>query len=285
MRAYLASSAFGRLYRKVDCSAADIAALRKAIYGRRLSIPLGLHNLEEIVLARAASPQARAAQLRQMLSLSSSRVLLKPCRQLLIDELRAFAAGAESPGPFARGALQNAVSSGISELLESDGEELNEEFAQALDQARREREAVCAGLGGFLEQCAGRFPQPDAAADFEEYYARHTPAALALLAERTAVGFDLRGRGGETPGALACVRMWVGAALALACAQSIHGRAAQAEDLNEAVHAMTGAAAADTFVAGDERALGWLGRVALDGRRAIGLKAFLAEAAESPQDR
>src|SRR5215469_13565339 len=187
MRAYLASSAFGRLYRKVDCSAADIAALRKAIYGCRLSIPLGLHNLEEIVLARAASPQARAAQLRQMLSLSSSRVLLKPCRQLLIDELRAFAAGADSPGPFARGALQNAVSTGISELLESDGEELSEEFAQALEQARCERAAVCAGLGGFLEQCAGRFPQPDAAADFEEYFVRHTPAALALLAERTAV--------------------------------------------------------------------------------------------------
>jgi len=283
MRAYLASSAFGRLYRKVDCGAADIAALRKAIYGRRLSIPLGLHNLEEIVLARAASPQARAAQLRLMLSLSSSRVLLKPCLQLLVDELRAFTAGAQSPGPYARGALQNAVSTGISELLESDGEELSEEFAQALDQARRERAAMCAGLGDFLEQCAERLAPPDPAAGFADYFTRNAPAAVALLAERTGIGADLGERGAEVPAALACVGTWVGAALALACAQA-DGRTAQAEDLDEVVHATTGAAAADTFVVGNERALGWLGRVAVDGFRAVGLKPFLSEAAAQPQD-
>ncbi len=285
MRAYLAGSAFGRLYRKIDCTAADIAALRTAIYGRRLSIPLGLHHLEEIVLARSASPQARAAQLRLMLSLSSSRVLLKPCRQLLVDELRAFAARSESPGPYARGALQNAVSTGISELLESDGEELTEEFAQALDQARREREAVCAGLGDFLEQCAGRFPPPDRAAAFADYFARNAPAAIALLAERTGVGAELGARGAEVPGALACVGTWVGAALALVRARSVDGRAAQAEDLNEVVHATSGAAAADTFVVGNERMLEWLDGVAVDGWRAIGLKAFVAEAAAAPQDR
>ena len=64
MLAYLASSAFGHLYRKIDCTAADIGGLRKAVYSRTVSIPLGLHNLEEIVLARQASPQATAARLR-----------------------------------------------------------------------------------------------------------------------------------------------------------------------------------------------------------------------------
>ena len=75
MVAYLATSAFGRLYRKIDCTAADIGALRKAIYSRTVSIPLGLHNLEEIILARPVSPQALAAQLRLMLSISNWRAM------------------------------------------------------------------------------------------------------------------------------------------------------------------------------------------------------------------
>ncbi len=96
MVAYLASSAFGHLYRKINCTAADIDALRKAIYSRTVSIPLGLHNLEEIVLARQASPQAMAAQIRLLLSISNWRVQVKPCGQLLGDDLRAFAADAAS---------------------------------------------------------------------------------------------------------------------------------------------------------------------------------------------
>jgi hypothetical protein len=109
MVAYLATSAFGHLYRKIDCTAADIGALRKAIYSRTVSIPLGLHNLEEIILARPVSPQALAAQLRLVLSISNWRALLKPCGQLLIDDLRVFASGEEPASPFLRGTMQNAV--------------------------------------------------------------------------------------------------------------------------------------------------------------------------------
>ncbi len=179
MVAYLASSAFGHLYRKIDCTAADIGALRKAIYSRTVSIPLGLHNLEEIVLARQASPQAMAAQLRLMLSISNWRVLLKPCGQLLGDDLRAFVAGADPARPFLHGSMQNAVTTGISELLESDGEELNEDFAQALDEARREREAFIAGLGEFLAECGTRFTPPPAADAFDEYFERNAPEVAA----------------------------------------------------------------------------------------------------------
>src|SRR5579863_8810605 len=146
MIAYLATSAFDHLYRKIDCTATDVGALRKAIYGRKLSIPLGLHNLEEIVLAPAASPKAMAAKVRLLLSIGNWRVLLKPCGRLLADDLRALAADAEPPGAFLRGAMQNAVTTGISELLESDGEELNEDFTEALEEARRERETFAAVL-------------------------------------------------------------------------------------------------------------------------------------------
>ena len=281
MVAYLASSAFGHLYRKIDCTAADIGALRKAIYSRTVSIPLGLHNLEEIVLARQASPQAMAAQLRLLLSISNWRVLLKPCGQLLGDDLRAFAAGADPARPFLHGAMQNAVTTGISELLESDGEELNEDFAQALDEARREREAFVAGLGEFLAECGTRFTPPPAADAFDEYFERNAPEVAAALADRAGVDAEFRRRGTEAILALKSVRMWVGAALSLACALSLEGRPARAEEANEVMHAASGAAAADTFVTADARALPWLSRVAIDGLRTTDLKGFLMETAES----
>jgi hypothetical protein len=281
MVAYLATSAFGHLYRKIDCTAADIGALRKAIYSRTVSIPLGLHNLEEIVLARRASPQALAAQLRLLLSISNWRVLLKPCGQLLADDLRAFAAGAEPARPFLRGATQNAVSTGISELLESDGEDLNEDFAHALDEARREREAFVAGLSEFLAECASRFTPPPDTGTFEEYFERNAPDAAAAFAERVGVGPEFRRRGAEALLALKSARMWVGAALSLACAQSVEGRPSRAEEMNEVMHAVTGAAAAETFVTTDARALPWLGRVAIDGLRTADLKGFLMETTQS----
>jgi hypothetical protein len=285
MVAYLATSAFGHLYRKIDCTAADIGALRKAIYSRAISIPLGLHNLEEIVLARPASARSMAAQLRLLLSISNWRVLLKPCGQLLADDLRAFAAGAEAPGPFLRGAMQNAVTTGISELLESDGEELNEDFAQALDEVRREREAFVAGLGEFLTECGTRFTPPTKLEAFEEYFERNAPDAAVALAEHAGVGAECRRRGAEAMLAVKSVRMWVGAALSLACAHSAEGRAVRAEEANEVVHAVSGAAAADTFVTADARALPWVSRVAIDGLRTTDLRGFLMQTARSVGER
>ncbi|HLJ43226.1 MAG TPA: hypothetical protein VKT12_03335 [Candidatus Binataceae bacterium] len=279
MVAYLATSAFGHLYRKIDCTAAEIGALRKAIYSRTVSIPLGLHNLEQIVLARGASPQAMAAQVRLLLSISNWRVLLKPCGQLLDDDLRALAAGAPAPGAFLRGEMQNAVTTGISELLESDGEELNEDFAQALDAVRREREAFAAGLGEFLAQCVTRFAPPASVERFEEYFERNAPAAAAMLAERA--GAQIAARDGEAILTLKSVRMWVGVAMSLACALTWEGRPMRAEEANEVVHAISGAAAADTLVTADARALPWVSRVAIDGLRTTDLKEFLTRTAQS----
>jgi hypothetical protein len=285
MIAYLATSAFGHLYRKIDCTAGDVGALRKAIYSRTVSIPLGIHNLEEIVMARRASPQAMTAQVRLLLSISNWRVLLKPCGRLLADDLRAFAAGTEPAGPFLRGAMQNTVTTGISELLESDGEELNEDFAQALDEARREREAFAAGLREYLAECGTRLPPSTDTGGFDEYFERNAPDAAAALAERAGVGRECGGRGAKALLALKSARMWVGAALSLACAQGPEGRPPRAEEANEVLHAVTGAAAADTFVSADARALPWLSRVAVDGLRTTDLKGFLMETTRSLSER
>jgi hypothetical protein len=282
MIAYLATSAFGHLYRKIDCTAGDIGALRKAIYSRTVSIPLGIHNLEEIVMARRASRQAMTAQIRLLLSISNWRVLLKPCGQLLADELRAFAAGEEPARPFLRGAMQNAVTTGISELLESDGEELNDDFAEALDEARRERETFVAGLEEYLAECGARLAPSANARGFEEFFERNAADAAAALAERAGVGAQCAQRGVEALLALKSARMWVGAALSLACAQGPKARPPRAETANEVLHAVTGAAAADTFVSADAHALALLGRVAIGGLRTTDLKGFLMETAQSP---
>jgi hypothetical protein len=282
MVAYLATSAFSHLYRKIDCTAADIGALRKAIYSRTVSIPLGLHNLDEIILARPGSPQALAAQLRLMLSISNWRVLLKPCGQLLTDDLRSFAAGAEPASSYLRGTMQNAVTTGITELLESDGEEINEDFAQALDDAKREREDFAAGIRESVAQFGQRFAQPAGADSFEEYFMHYALEAAAALAERAGVDAQCRRRGLHAMLALKSVRMWVDATLSLARAQRVEGRSLNAEDPAEVLHAVTGAAAADTFVTADARALPWLSRVAIYGLQTTDLRTFLTQAVQPP---
>ena len=82
MIAYLDNKVFDHLYKKVGCTSADIADLRKAIYGRGLAITLGIHVLEEILLNRRASPQELAARVKLTLSLASIRRMVKPCDQL-----------------------------------------------------------------------------------------------------------------------------------------------------------------------------------------------------------
>jgi len=285
MIACLSSSAFGRLYRKIDCTAADISGLRKSIYGRRVSIPLGLHNLEEIVLAQPASPQAIAARIRMLLSISSPRVLLKGCGQMISDDLRAFASGGEPPGPFARGAIQNAVNTGISELLESDGEELNEDFTAALHEIRREREAFAAGLTEFIVDCAARIPAACAAAGFEEYCRANAYAAFGKLTARAGIGAGLPRGAEDLTVAPRSVRMWTGTALSLAWAQALERGEPREEDLNEAMHAVSGAgASADLFVTAGDREARWISRIPVDGFQVLSLKDFLARTVQASGD-
>src|SRR5580704_13654163 len=133
MIAYLDTNVFDHLYRKIGCSSADIAGLRKAIYSRDLSIPLGLHVLEELLLKRRASPQELVARVKLTLSIASIRRMVKPCDQLIADDLRSYAASGEPDRPLINVQIQNAITQGIAELIESDGEEFSEEIAEVLE--------------------------------------------------------------------------------------------------------------------------------------------------------
>jgi hypothetical protein len=279
MVVYLAPDAFDHLYRKVGCTAADIAALRKAIYGRALSIPLGIHTLEEILLVRKAAPQARAAQLRMLLSVSSPRTLLKPAEELLMDDLRSFGASGQPASPILRGEPQNAVSAGISALLESDGEEMDEEFVEALEAARRQRESLGAAILELKAPDGPLSAPSSAAAGFDEYFRERAPRVAGALAERAGAAAQCKERGIEALLEMKSVRMWAGAALWLAWAQTVEGKPPRAEDLSDAMHAMTAAAVADTFVTDNERLRMLSSRAGVEGFTAIDLKTLLAQAA------
>jgi len=194
MIAYLDTSAFGHIYSKTGCSGADIAQLRKAIYGRALSIRLSLHTLEEILLVPKASPQALAAQTKLTLSLANSRTLIKPCAQLLRDDVQAYVIRGEADRPFLRGDMQNAVSAGIAALIESDGEELEDEFIEVLQESRQQKQAFLA----LLERISKAAPfNSDAASNrsFEQYFEQAAASALELVADYAGAGAACRRRG------------------------------------------------------------------------------------------
>ena len=62
MIAYLATSAFGHLYRKINCTAADIGGLRKAIYDSK-SAPEILARVEGFFEDRECGAGALAREL------------------------------------------------------------------------------------------------------------------------------------------------------------------------------------------------------------------------------
>jgi len=202
-------------------------------------------------------------------------MLLKPAEQLLADDVRSFAAGAELTGPSLRGAMQNAVSAGISELLESDGEEIGEDLAQTLEESKARKQAFVAAARALLEPGGPLSTPPPAGIGFDEYLRRSAPAVAQALAERLGVGAECKSRGIDGLLAIKSVRMWAGAAASLAWAR-FEGRAPRADDAGETLHAVTAAAAAETFVTGDAQPLAWLPRAAFAGLQITDLKGFLA---------
>lgn len=271
MIAYFDTVVFDSLYNKAGHTSADIANLRKAIYGRNLSIRLGIHSLEEILIARKAPPQALAAQLKLTLSLANSRAMIKPCHQLLRDDIRAYAATGAADRPFVRGEIQNACAEGIAALIESDGEDIEDEFVEALEQTRRGKERVREIIARTATSAGARvqtrYPS------FIQYWDAHAARAAEVLAEAVepscAIGPD------RIDGLLSVKSVRMAAGVALSSAYE----AAFDPDYDFAGgrfhHAISAAAAAEIFVAGDARTGAIVGRVPIDGFAVLDLAAFL----------
>jgi hypothetical protein len=244
MIAYFDTQAFDHIYKKIGCTSADIANLRKAIYGRRLSIRLSIHTLEEILLGRKVSPQAFAAQIKLTLSLASSRSLVKACGRLVLDDVRAYATGVESDRPFLPWNTQNAVADGISALIESDGEEVEDDFLAVLEQARQEKMQFLAMLEDLKELAKTISGPADGWANFQQYFDAAAIRVAAGIAERAGVLDSCRARGLRDLLDVKSVRMSVFAGLALGFDQS----AIAASSSVAVSHAVSAAVVAQTYV-------------------------------------
>jgi hypothetical protein len=270
--AYLDTQAFDHIYKKIGCTGADVANLRKAIYGRQLSIRLSVHTLEEILLGRKVSPQALAAQIKLTLSLASSRTLVKPCAQLLLDDIRAYAARGEADRPFIRGEMQNTVADGIAALIESDGEELEDEFLAVLEQTRLDKQHFFASLEQAHHQAELISRPASGWASLEQYFDAAALPALVKLAERADVEDSCRQRGFDGLLKVKTVRMALGATLTSGYTQETNSSILQSNALH---HAVSAAAVAETFVSETNGIHGLVARFGVSGLNVDTLPEFL----------
>jgi hypothetical protein len=276
MAVYLDTTAFDHLYRKIGCTSADIANLRKKIYGREFSIPLSIHTLEEILLDRKARPELLVARIKLTLSIGNLRRMVKPCNQLIADDLRANAATGEASHPFIGTDLQNIITTGISELIESDGEDLDEDLIDALADSRRQKEKFLAGIKAKQEDGQRAAASVADKISFSEYFDMAAPPLALEFAEDANVADECMQRGIEGLLQLRSIRMSVGATLSL-----IYGRVSEKgspviRDSGDLIHAACAAAVAETFVTDDAELRRIIGRVPLEKFELTDLPDFLA---------
>jgi len=265
---------FDHLYKKVGCTSADIADLRKAIYGRDLSITLGIHVLEEMLLNRRASPQELVARIKLTLSLASIRRLVKPCDQLLADDIRSYAANGAPARPFVDVQIQNTITQGIGELIESDGEEFSEEIAEALADTTRRKERFVQGINATLTEILSSIETANV--PFNDYFKLTAPRIAAAFAQRASVLGDCRDRGIEGLLAIPSVRSAIGTALSYSYDQSFESRTPELGDPIDYLQAPAAAATAEVFVSDDSRLRDALARVGMDNFHIMNLTEFLA---------
>jgi hypothetical protein len=277
MIAYLDTKVFDRLYKRIGCTSANIADLRKAVYGRSLSMPIGIHVLEELLLNRHASPQELVARVKLTLSLASIRRMVKPCDQLIADDIRSYAGSAQPARPLAGAEIQNVFTQGIAELIESDGEEFSEEILAALETTRLRRERFLQAMTNSCRQAAAMLEAMPSSIAFDDYFERAAVPMAERFAQRAGTLEACRERGMSGLLQLKSVRAAVGIALSLVYGQALEGWTATADDSGDFLHAPCAAASAEIFVTDDPRIRMAIERVALDGLRIMNLTEFLAE--------
>jgi hypothetical protein len=274
MIAYLDTTVFDHIYNKTGCTGADIAALRKAIYGREVSIPLGIHVLDEILLNQRASPQDLVARIKLTLSIATLRRLVKPCDQLLSDDIRAYAARGEAERPFADAGVLNVLSEGISTLIETDGEEIDEDMRELLEQIRRQKERFISGTRSSLEESpslTGASLEPPA---FEQFFQSQIPSGAEDFASRAAFLEQCTERGIDGLSHLKSLRVLLGFKLSYIYGRAFENLAPLRSD-SAFHHVVAAAAVADTFVCDDKELRALLSRVPMEGFEVTDLPGFL----------
>jgi hypothetical protein len=273
MAVYLDTNVFDHLYKKIGCTSVDIANLRKKIYGRELSLPLSIHTLEEILLDRRARPELLVAKVKLTLSLGNFRRMVKPCDQLLTDDIRAYAATGAADRPFIDANLQNIISDGIGELIETDGEELDEDLIAALEETKRRKENFRAAMRAMLESV--RELTKSAGTSFAEYFDLGAQTFVERVIERRGLLSECKRRGIDGLLQIRSVRMMVGETLSYLYGLTFEERSASLGDSIDMLHTVSAAAVAETFVTDDATLRRLVARVPLEGFEVLDLPGFL----------
>lgn len=276
MVAYLDTGAFDRLYRKVGCTSANIAELRKAVYGRGLAMPIGIHVLEDILQNRRASPQELVARVKLTLSLASIRRMVKPSSELIADDIRSYAASGQPARPLVSAEMQNVITQGIAELIESDGEEFSEEIDEALEQIGDERRRFAETIEDCRQLADLAAKALPVRASFGEFFEQAAPSIGERLAQRTRVPEAFRASGIAGLIALKSVRAAIGTVLSSSYERAIANNPPAADNSTDCLHVVAAAATAEILVTDEPRRRECVERIALDGLRATGLAEFIA---------
>jgi len=268
---YFDTSAFDHLYKRVNCTAADIANVRQAVYGGEISTPLSLHVLEELLLVRRSSPQSYSALLRMVLSIAPARTIVKPCPDIIRGDLRSYAAGGGAENPRVHGPVQNIVAAGIAELIESDGEDWDDEFVAALEQIRGNREKFAERMLAIPEIVGDIAPHGEEPPTFEALWSAGAAGITRWIADEVGVGEKCAARGIDGLLELPSIRMAAATALSYQ-----YGRDVEAgDDVASRHHAICAAAAAEIFVTADTRLLKIVAGIPMADFEAIDLRTFL----------
>ncbi|HEX3409183.1 MAG TPA: hypothetical protein VHS07_02830, partial [Candidatus Binataceae bacterium] len=263
MVAYLSTDCFDHLYRKIECTSADIAQLRKSVYGRGLSMPVGLQVLEELLLNRRASPQELVARVKLTLSLASIRRMVKPCDQLVADDIRSYAATGQPDRPLVSAQIQNAITQGIAELIESDGEEFSEDITEVLEHTRQSKETFLQTIEASRQQIVTFADTLPSGIPFTDFLERFATPMIERSASLAGVLDQCRERGLDTLLQIKSVRASVAVMLSVIYGEIFEGWPPTSDARASFLHVPAAAAIADVFVTDEFRLRAAVERVAL----------------------
>jgi hypothetical protein len=207
--------------------------------------------------------------------------MVKPCDQLIGDDIRSYAANGAPARPFVDVQIQNAITQGIAELIESDGEEFSEEIAEALADTKRRKERFVQGMNATLREVLSSVEKVPADIFFDDYFRLTAPRIAEVFAERTGVLEACRDRGIEGLLEIRSVRTAIVIALSCRYGQTFEGSPLSLADSIDYLHAPAAAATAEVFVSDDSHLRDALARVGLDNFRVMSMAEFLTASGTS----
>jgi hypothetical protein len=197
--------------------------------------------------------------------------MVKPCDQLLADDIRAYAQGGEAARPFIDATLQNIISEGIAALVESDGEELDDEMIAELERAQQRRRWF-----GHLLKGMGEAGESREEVGFNEYCVRESTRVLEAQAQFAGVLEACRERGVDGLLNVPSVRAATYVALAMGYRKNVQTSESVLANL---CHVPSAGAVAETLVTDNAQVRQALDHVSLEKLAILDLPGFLAQLA------